>query len=299
MKNNPYISIIIPLYNKEAIVKRSIQSVLNQSFQDFELIIVDDGSTDNSVSIVKTIYDDRVTLIQQSNRGPSAARNTGTRYAKGEWIIFLDADDEMYENALMNFYTYSNKYSNANMFLGEEFCSNGENKHLVMHYIDGYIHNNLKAQANECIGVRAGTAMYKKTLVTNNSFNEKIRRFEDLDFLLKILKVAKVFVFAHPVIICNTEFCSASKGRKNIREDFLGHIDMKGKSFWEQFILYKLFYTQHILYEEQCKKLYPKLYKRYDLKIFCYFILWINHCKIKNLRKWWLKAINIDNIQIS
>lgn len=88
------ISIVIPLYNKEKQIAHTLQSVFAQTFQDFEIVIVDDGSTDNSVKEVKKFNDPRVLLIQQSNAGVSAARNRGIEEARGELIAFLDADDE-------------------------------------------------------------------------------------------------------------------------------------------------------------------------------------------------------------
>lgn len=88
------ISIVIPLYNKEKQIAHTLQSVFAQTFQDFEIVIVDDGSTDNSVMEVKKFDDPRVLLIQQSNAGVSAARNRGIEEANGELIAFLDADDE-------------------------------------------------------------------------------------------------------------------------------------------------------------------------------------------------------------
>ena len=97
------ISVVIPLYNKEASIKQSLMSVLSQSYQNFEVVIVDDGSTDNSVAKVEEIQDSRIRLIRQKNGGPSKARNTGVKNAKGEWILFLDADDEFLPEALLNF----------------------------------------------------------------------------------------------------------------------------------------------------------------------------------------------------
>ena len=88
------ISIVIPLYNKEKQIAHTLQSVFAQTFQDFEIFIVDYGSTDNSVKEVKKFNDPRVLLIQQSNAGVSAARNRGIEEARGELIAFLDADDE-------------------------------------------------------------------------------------------------------------------------------------------------------------------------------------------------------------
>ncbi|WP_025647158.1 MULTISPECIES: glycosyltransferase family 2 protein [unclassified Psychrobacter] len=86
-------SVVIPLYNKEEYILRTVESVLSQSFVDFELIIVDDGSVDSSLEVIKNISDPRVRIIQQANQGVGPARNTGMAEAKYDWIALLDADD--------------------------------------------------------------------------------------------------------------------------------------------------------------------------------------------------------------
>lgn len=91
------ISIIIPVYNAEKYIKRCIKSVVNQSYQKLEIMIVNDGSTDDSLSICATLamQDNRIKVISQDNGGVSKARNTGLRLAKGEYVMFLDSDDYM------------------------------------------------------------------------------------------------------------------------------------------------------------------------------------------------------------
>lgn len=89
----PKISVVIPTYNRAHLLYEAIQSVLNQTFTDFELIIVDDGSTDNTEEVVRSIIDPRVNYLKQSNRGVSAARNTGLKVCTGEFVAFLDSDD--------------------------------------------------------------------------------------------------------------------------------------------------------------------------------------------------------------
>lgn len=94
------ISVVIPLYNKSEWIVGTIQTVLNQRFQDFEIVVVDDGSTDDGPSKVKSIDDCRIRLVCQSNAGVSAARNRGIEEARGEFIAFLDADDEWHPDYL-------------------------------------------------------------------------------------------------------------------------------------------------------------------------------------------------------
>ena len=87
------VSVVIPLYNKEHLVGETIRSVLSQSFSDFEIVVVNDGSADRSADVVRSFNDLRINLIEQANAGVSAARNAGIKASQGEWIAFLDADD--------------------------------------------------------------------------------------------------------------------------------------------------------------------------------------------------------------
>ena len=88
------LSIIVPLYNKEKEIKHTLDTLFNQSFSDFEVIIVNDGSTDNSAEIVKAYHNEKIRLFNQVNGGAATARNKGVELAKSEWVAFLDADDE-------------------------------------------------------------------------------------------------------------------------------------------------------------------------------------------------------------
>jgi len=96
-EKNPTVSVIIPTYNRAHLIGRAIQSVLNQTYQDFEVIVVDDGSTDNTEEVIKEFQrkDERIKYIKhEKNKGGSAARNTGIKAARGKYIAFQDSDDE-------------------------------------------------------------------------------------------------------------------------------------------------------------------------------------------------------------
>lgn len=110
------ISVVIPLYNKSQWIIETIQSALNQQFRDFEIIVVDDGSTDDGPLKVKSINDCRVRLVCRPNAGVSAARNRGIEEARGEYIAFLDADDEWRPEYLATQYFLTRKYPECNVF---------------------------------------------------------------------------------------------------------------------------------------------------------------------------------------
>ncbi|WP_136481817.1 glycosyltransferase family 2 protein [Cognatitamlana onchidii] len=118
---NPFFSVVIPLYNKENYIEATLNSVLNQTFQDFEVVIVNDGSTDKGVEIVSSFHDDRIRLINQKNQGASAARNKGIILSAGQFIALLDGDDLWYKNHLNELLFLTKKFPNAGLF-----CNNYE-----------------------------------------------------------------------------------------------------------------------------------------------------------------------------
>src|SRR5690606_32693386 len=103
-------SVVIPLYNKETTILETLSSVLNQSFREFEVIIVNDGSTDYSLSIVQRIEDPRIRIINKKNGGVSSARNTGILESRYEYVAFIDADDLWFEHHLKTLVHLIHKY---------------------------------------------------------------------------------------------------------------------------------------------------------------------------------------------
>jgi glycosyltransferase involved in cell wall biosynthesis len=259
------ISVIIPLYNKEKIINKTLQSVLFQNFNNFEIVIVDDGSTDDSIKVVNSICDDRIHLIRQKNGGPGKARNTGVAYAKGEWILFLDADDELADGALNNLNKLAEANAYANIIDGS-FCVRTTTSNKETIYSEGlFINNNYKSFFFRETLPSTGHTLFKADLIRKYPYKENIRRYEDVEMIMRILRDAKIVTTSKITFYVNSDFSSASTARKTIKEDFLGHLDFKNKSFWEKMSLYQFYLWERNHYPKEVNKLYPTLRWRYDL----------------------------------
>ena len=180
-------SVIIPLYNKSASIKRAIESVLNQTFQEFELIVVNDGSTDNSAAIVAEFQDSRIHLIHQQNGGVSKARNTGIANARNKYLTFLDADDEYLPECLQTFQKLIAAYPAASIWSCSYYCSkpNGELylpdiKGIARGY-EGELEDYFAIAANSTPPICTGTACIRVgALLKYGGFPEGITSGEDL-----------------------------------------------------------------------------------------------------------------------
>lgn len=126
----PFFSIIIPLYNKDAHIFNTITSVLKQSFTDYEIIVVNDGSTDNSLSEVKKITDNRLVIFDRENQGVSQARNFAMQNANGQFFAFLDADDIWKTNHLSNLHRLITAHPNCGMYCANYYFDYGNN-HII------------------------------------------------------------------------------------------------------------------------------------------------------------------------
>jgi len=134
MQNNPIVSIITPAYNAEKYIAEAINSVLHQTYTNWKLLIIDDGSTDSTANIVKSFSDARILLIQQENGGVSSARNKGLTLAKGKYITFLDADDILPLNSLKARVQFLEENPNVEVVDGKIFVKDREMKKLIRVY---------------------------------------------------------------------------------------------------------------------------------------------------------------------
>lgn len=182
------ISIVIPLYNKEATVSRAVHSVLKQSFQGFELIVVNDGSTDKSCEVVQSFNDKRIRLIHQENSGVAAARNRGIEEANGEFVAFLDADDEWKEYFLTTQMNLATKYPECDVFATNyEFCDGqGKTTKPIIRCLpfldeDGELTNYFEVASHSHPPICSISIMVRKSAILNvGGFPLGIRSGEDL-----------------------------------------------------------------------------------------------------------------------
>lgn len=137
IENNPIVSVVIPTYNRAHLIGRAIQSVINQTYQDYEIIVVDDGSTDNTKNVVNTFTDERVKYISlaESSGGSAAPRNMGVKSAKGEYIASLDDDDFWFdEDKLMKQVEFLNVHSDV-VLVGTNTITVDDNNTELSHSI--------------------------------------------------------------------------------------------------------------------------------------------------------------------
>lgn len=182
------ISVVIPLYNKESLVGDTIKSVLNQTFQDFEIVVVDDGSTDNSVSEVEKINDPRIRLVRQQNAGVSAARNRGIEEAKGEYIAFLDADDQWDKYYLETQENMIERFPECSLFATNYYFKDddGSIRYPILHNLridgeDGIMDNYFEIASNSTPPIWTSAVVIRKTAFRIiGGFPEGIKLGEDL-----------------------------------------------------------------------------------------------------------------------
>lgn len=262
------ISVVIPLYNKENRIYYTINSVLNQTFKDFELIIVDDGSTDKSVEIVQCIHDSRIRLIRKENGGPSSARNCGVHEAKFDWVMFLDADDEMIYDSLEHFVKLVSANPSVNMFVSNFFLEKNGKRYLYSYfYKEGIISDNFRSWFFGIMMPCQGTTLYRKTILLETPYSEMIRRYEDAEMLFSLMRTQSIYTSKKPVFIYKLDNAVASKGRKNIYEDFLGYLNLSNKSLWERIVLYDLYRQALRLYPKQVNDVYHGTFGGVALKL--------------------------------
>lgn len=234
----PFFSVVIPLYNKEQYIEATLKSVLNQTFQDFEVIVVDDGSTDKSLEKALTFKDSRITITKQKNVGVSIARNEGIKIAKSKYIALIDADDFWYSNHLFelkkqillfpNAGLYCNNYEiyyTKKIFRPANFNFNFDTKCLIVKdFFTASITNN--------VALTSAVGFSKEKFNSIGKFNTQLKTGQDLDLWIRF--ALKYNISFNPKITMSYKLYigdSLSKNEfNNIRYNFTANFIKEEKS---------------------------------------------------------------------
>ena len=192
------ISVVIPTYNRYELLKRAIASLYEQTTPPQEIIVVDDGSTDNTKAIVKDFPE--IIYIYQENRGVSVARNAGIQKAKNEWIAFLDSDDEWHSKKLQKQIDFHRKNSDILMsYTDEVWIRNGKKVKIPKKYRkigeDAFVEN-----LSYCNIAPSSVMLHKKLLDRVGLFDEDLEVCEDYDLWLRIASKEKIALIDEKLI---------------------------------------------------------------------------------------------------
>lgn len=209
-----HISVIIPTYNRKNLVVKAIKSVLAQSYKNYELIVVDDGSDDGSGEYIKQ-YFPQIKLLQQENKGVSSARNIAIKHAKGKWIAFLDSDDLWHNDKLETQISYLNQNPEYKICHSEEIWIKDGIRINPMHKhqkLAGDIYH----KSVELCSISISTVILHKEIFTQiGLFDENLPACEDYDLWLRVTAL-------HPVLFYNEYLITK----------FGGHKDQLSQKFW-------------------------------------------------------------------
>lgn len=256
-KKKPRVSVIIPTYNRGWIVKEAIESVLAQDYRDFELIVVDDGSTDNTDDILNSYRGD-IMVFRQENQGVSAARNRGLAEASGRFIAFLDSDDLWLSQKLFRQVEFFNKNPDAQICQTEETWIrkgvrvNPKKRHKKPW---GMI---FEPSLSLCL-VSPSAVMIRRSLFEEvGGFDETLPACEDYDLWLRISCRYPVYLIETPLIIKrggHNDQLSASSGLDKFRIKSLNKIiesDLLSKTQYEAAV--KTLKQKCMIYAAGCRK---------------------------------------------
>jgi len=185
MVDFPFFSVILPTYNRADFINKAINSVIDQTYPDWELIIIDDGSTDQTKNIVEAFNDERIHYIYQINQERSAARNNGLKNAKGRYICFIDSDDYYLANHLQQFYDklVENEFKDG-IYFSETYAEiNGKLVESKFNSTSKY--NDLEMILISPIGIPR--VCISKMILLNNLFDEKIIIGEDTELWTRLI----------------------------------------------------------------------------------------------------------------
>ena len=262
MENVGVVSVIIPMYNKEKNIARTIDSVLAQDYPWWELVVVDDGSSDGSVSVVEQYEDDRIRLFRKENGGVSAARNYGVQTATGEYVVYLDADDSLVPSCLLTLLDVLKKYQ-VDVAVGNVNVCNGKHTYPFFTYPrEGRLSKSLRSMYLMDVVLRTGNYVLRRETALLYPFNEALARYEDYEHVIRLLKDLTVAYTPRPVMTYMLDNLGLSVNHGTFEKDFISCMPCKSTLFWEK-MLYGFLLEQGLrIYPEKQDELLKK-YSRY------------------------------------
>ena len=314
---NPKISVIIPVYNKEMFILRILRSIQNQSFKDIEIIFCDDGSYDNSTKLVKEYQkeDDRIILMRHDiNRGTLMTRNDGANLAKGEYLLFIDGDDISVNNILEKTYLkaketgvdiiqyqmYSGDFNNSfycNIIKRKSEIIYQPELSSLMYYEDGYLH---QTEYHVC-GKLIKRNIFLETIrsIDNYYLNQSMSLHEDGLILFILFKTANSYLFLdeYGLLYYYNEYSTlrnirkAEKINKATKDSFLYlefMFNYTNNTLYEKNMAFFQFESLIYLYNDIFQKTtkgFDYIYKVIDLYINCNIFSKENKTFIKNIKK--------------
>ncbi|QKY15578.1 glycosyltransferase family 2 protein [Halorubrum sp. CBA1229] len=198
----PRVSVVIPVYNSSDTLPRALTSALSQTYDDIEIIVIDDGSIDDTEEVMASFDDRRIRFFQhEKNRGGSAARNTGIEHATGEYIAFLDADDEWFPSKVERQVNVLESRSDQWIATYSNFKQKRSN--VIIEFIDKYISRPTGFEGDDIIidnilrrtfshGGTSSLLVKKSAINLIDGFDEMFQRHQDLEFILRLLQVGKM-----------------------------------------------------------------------------------------------------------
>lgn len=261
------VSIIIPVYNKEQTLRETLESILQQDQDEYEIIVVDDGSTDGSKKVIDSFTDRRIRSFSICNSGPSSARNYGIQKSCGKWILILDADDILFPHSLKALLTAANTWPQADMIVGNYVTEESDSRKLAYTKCkEGPLSFPFKEWFFRKLIPCAGTYICKREIMLLHPYKEYLRRSEDVEQLFRIFRNTRIARILMPVMKYRRDYSSASKTLPPIENEFMGNLSFdRRKSLWEKICLYEYYICAKSLYPEASARLYGYLRKRYLL----------------------------------
>lgn len=202
----PEFSIIIPTYNGSKFLERAINSVLGQDFNNFEIIIVDDGSTDSTPEIIARQtkqFPETIISLSQQNSGPGAARNRGAHAARGNYLLFLDDDDELIPGALSLFHALTQKNAEMDFIFGGHISldQTGRERRHPQKALSRERRTNFVNYICGRFGISQGEGVIRREILNHLHYPESVRNNEDVVFYAKVLALCKCMSFDEYVVI--------------------------------------------------------------------------------------------------